>query len=651
MPDDRIDLHYTWPLVLLTDLCASSQKNLTGLVKSTLEDDLESHSDKYFGASTQAENATHKVNVNVHVWSPNRRLLGSIAQKGPHRDSQSNLYALAILAYRSGRPRIIVADETTKRQLSGNILGDRDISLIGEEEHISIILLSTQRDPDSGEFSVFAKRAVCSPQETMFNLDDIDYIWSDPDPQKRPFKSVHKSWGPLWAHGLGWRGTMLHDPDEEPFKHGTADILAREYCAKAVITAFSHYLPAELAIQISNTNSVPIKMPVWNRRPSNTHLVIFVLYPATSQDLGEMYQRLEEAIPKKFFHTRRRFPRTISSTSFVPETEEWCTEPHMTLELVPWDRHRMKTRRDLVNFWNEYRVWDAELGRKEHGIMPLLFLRRPLSALDEAQFGVFTCRPLQPNTLFVREMKFLNICTEMEDCGVVHTSGEGNYRFTSYELEPRNKGAKEILCQPDEPFFINPPLWLPIIMTSWNRTVVFLTNQLSNAAKQRLKQLIVPPIEVQSDGSDYDARFEPCFPEYSIVPWRADAMIDGKVEDIWELVQALYVYPKAYERVTISFVCVDRQFELDQSIILVQVEEWADSEHDLLQDLPFPRLRGFKYARASAELAYFDNTNNVNVRAVNHGWSKFRRPRWPAPGILPDDPVEDIDYVDGSAYP
>ena len=646
MSDDRMDPHYTWPLVLLTDLCASSQAKLSGLVKSTLEDNLESNSDQYFGTSAQAENATPKVNGNVRVWSPPRRLLESIAQGGPRRDSQSNLYALAILAYRSGRPRIIVADETTKRQLSGRFLTDRDLYSIREGGRISVILLSTQKNPDSGECSVFARRAVCSPQETMFNLDDIDYMYSDNDPQARPFKSVHKSWGPLWTHGQGWRGIILHDPDEEPFKSGTADILGREYYAKAVTTALGRYLPTELAIQVSNTNSLPIKMPVWNRRPSRTHLVIFLMYPTSTQDLENTYQKLVEVVPTRFLYTRDRVSTTKSDKGLVLETEEWYTEAHMTLELVPWDRHRMKTRRDLVNFWNEYRTWDAQLGGNRNGIMPLLYLRRPLSALDEAQFGVLTCKPLKTNPLFTLKMTFVDICIDMEKFGCVR-------HFITSDVHARDEGNKEILCQPDEPFFVDPPLWLPIITESWVRTVVFLTNQLSNDAKQTLEQLIMPPIDVDSDGSDYDSRDGQIFPEYSTVPWREGAaMIDGNVKDIWELVRALYVYPKTPRRGTISFVCVDRQFELDQSVILVQADEWdSDLEHDLLQGLPFPRLRGFKYTRASAELAYFEKEHGLNIHAVNYHWSKYRRPGWPAPGILPDDPVEDIDYVDSSAYP
>ncbi|KAJ5203476.1 hypothetical protein N7449_005555 [Penicillium cf. viridicatum] len=199
--------------------------------------------------------------------------------------------------------------------------------------------------------------------------------------------------------------------------------------------------------------------------------------------------------------------------------------------------------------------------------MPLLYLRRPLSALDEAQFGVLTCKPLKTNPLFVLKMTFFDICTDMEEFGCV-------LHFITSGVHSHDKGAKEILCQPDEPFFVDPPLWLPIITTSWVRAVVFLTNQLSNTAKQTLEQLIVLPIDVDSDGSSYDSRDGQLFPVYSTVPWREDAaMIDGKVEDIWELVRTLYVYPKTPERGTISFVCVDRQFELDQSVILVLADE------------------------------------------------------------------------------
>ncbi|KAJ5512873.1 hypothetical protein N7463_002425 [Penicillium fimorum] len=115
MLDEPMDPGYIWPLVLLADLCASSQANLIGLIQQTLKDDLELHSDDYFGLTSQ-EDITE---VKVHPWSPPRRLLESIARQGPCRDSQSSLHALAVLAYRSGRPRIIVADEATKRQLSG----------------------------------------------------------------------------------------------------------------------------------------------------------------------------------------------------------------------------------------------------------------------------------------------------------------------------------------------------------------------------------------------------------------------------------------------------------------------------------------------------------------------------------------------------
>lgn len=106
------------------------------------------------------------------------------------------------------------------------------------------------------------------------------------------------------------------------------------------------------------------------------------------------------------------------------------------------------------------------------------------------------------------------------------------------------------------------------------------------------------------------------------------------------------MHPHLRGKRTVSFVCVDRQFELDRSFILLQADEFnSDPGHDLLQPLPFPSLRGFKYTRASTGLAFLEapRQNMIDFDAVDHDWSKYRRPGWPAPGVLPDDSVEDIE--------
>lgn len=55
--------------------------------------------------------------LNVTPWVPSNSLLRSLAYQGPHRDSQANLFALAVLAHQYVHSEFIVADELTKRKL------------------------------------------------------------------------------------------------------------------------------------------------------------------------------------------------------------------------------------------------------------------------------------------------------------------------------------------------------------------------------------------------------------------------------------------------------------------------------------------------------------------------------------------------------
>ncbi|KAJ5836255.1 hypothetical protein N7447_002281 [Penicillium robsamsonii] len=637
MLDEPMDPGYIWPLVLLADLCASSQAKLIGLIQQTLKDDLELRSDDYFEAASQKD----ITEVKVHPWSPPRRLLESIARQGPCRDSQSNLHALAVLAYRSGRPRIIVADEATKRQLLGKYLPDADL----RPGVISIILLSTRCDIQSGGLSVFARRAICSAQENMFNLDDIDYIWDDPDPQPSGFRSVHKAWGPLWAHAKGWRGLTIHDPNQEPFTSRAGDISGREYYANAVVTALGRHLPTELAVQVSNIHSTPIRMPVWKRRPGNTHLVIFLLYQTTAQEFEKTQRTLQQSLPAMF--PAEQVKRRMSQGEWIFETKPWYTEtPDMTLELIPWDRHRMKTRLDLMDFWDEYRLWDAEL-RTRPGIMPLIFLRKPLSDLDEPQFNVLTIKSIYPSPVITRHMVFGDICTNMERLGCVHVYGG------PFEYGLRKKGAGEEFWHPEQPFFINPRPWLPVITTSWIRVVFSLTNQLTEAGKQSLKRIMLAFDESDGSGSEADSQNEETRPEYSLIHWKGDTdMVDGKVKDIWDIVQDLHLYPRINGWGPLYFVCVDRQFGIDQTVIQVVADKCkSEPGHDLLHHLPFSGLRGFRYRRVPADLAYHENSNQ-EMDHGKHGWSIYRREGWPALGTLPDDLLEvEAEYVDGETCP
>ncbi|KAJ5512872.1 hypothetical protein N7463_002424 [Penicillium fimorum] len=384
-------------------------------------------------------------------------------------------------------------------------------------------------------------------------------------------------------------------------------------------------------------------MPVWKRRPGNTHLVIFLLYHTTSQELEKTHRTLQESLPAMF--PAEKVNESLSQGEWISETEPWYTEtPDMTLELIPWDRHGMKTRLDLMDFWNEYRLWDAEL-RERPGIMPLIFLRKPLSDLDEPQFNVLTFKSTYTSPVIMTHMVFGDLCTNMERFGCVPVYGGG------FENGPGKTGAKK-LWHPEQPFFNNPPPWLPVITTGWHRIVFSLTNQLTEAGKQSLEGTMLAFDESDGSESEVDSRNEQIRPEYSLIHWKSDTdIIDGKVKDIWDIVQDLYLYPKTDGWGALYFVCVDRQFEIDQTVIHVVADKYkSDPGHDLLHHMPSSGLRGFRYRRAPAHLTYSENTNREMDHGDHYEWSVYRREGWPVLGMLPDDLLEvGAEYVDGES--
>lgn len=645
MSDETIDPNYVWPLVLLTELSASDQAKLLGLVKTTLKEDLQRHSTNYFGASFQVNELPQE--VNVRPWSPPLRLLNSVARQGPCWDSQNNIHALAVLAYRSGRPRIIVADEATKRQLSGKYLPDVDLASPNDQSNVTVILVCTRRDTQSGEINIFARRAICSPQEGMSHIidedeediiDEEDFIpgTGGPDPQPLTFKCVHRPWRPLWAHGEGFRGMIMRDPYQAPFTSRTGDILGKEYCTRATVTALGHRLPPELVLQACNTRTLP-KMPVWKRRPSENHVVIFLMYPSTPQEREEILQNLKDSPYEiALFEGRVREKRDVCPHGVVPDSPDpdlpEYTARDVTFELIPWEQHRMGTRLDLLDFWDEYRVWD-EKGGEEPDSMPLICMLEPMVdwCYTESVFSVLTFKHgFHPSPVVMRKMSFSGIWESMTD-----SKGINDFWYKYYNFD----GIEEVLWPPERPFFYNPAPWSSMLTTDCHRTVFFLTNQLTEAAKENLERIMSSIHEVNWErwGHVHGARITGT-PKYSFVPWKSgDAgMVDGKLEDIWGILQDLYTLPYRRSLDPIRFVCVDKKFEVDQSVILVEADMYDHPGHDLLQHLPFPALKGFHYTHAPADVAYCANLNWVNDISNCEDWMPYRRQNWPAPRLLPD---------------
>lgn len=90
-----------------------------------------------------------RVNIAPETWTPSWQLLASVAKQGAHRDSQANIYAIAILAYRRGFEQFLIADDLSKRQLNRQ-------TRWREDRKLSLVQVRVQRAPQ--ELLVFAQR-------------------------------------------------------------------------------------------------------------------------------------------------------------------------------------------------------------------------------------------------------------------------------------------------------------------------------------------------------------------------------------------------------------------------------------------------------------------------------------------------------------
>lgn len=137
----------------------------------------------------------------------------------------------------------------------------------------------------------------------------------------------------------------------------------------------------ELPINISNTYRNPIKMPVWDRHPGRRHLLIFVLYHTTTEEIHNTQKTIQDALPS----IMGKETTDWENDNKYNRPKPWGTEiPQMTVELVPYDRHCLRTRRELLAFWKQYHPWHTDFEGTSSGAA-LLHLSEPLSDVNSAQ--------------------------------------------------------------------------------------------------------------------------------------------------------------------------------------------------------------------------------------------------------------------------
>ncbi|KAJ5082421.1 hypothetical protein N7532_011464 [Penicillium argentinense] len=635
-----IDPNYSWPLVLLTDLDESCQTRLIDNTRSTIAKDIQCHSKFYFGEDSQLEITEDK--VNIQTWTPPKRLLESIAQQGPNRDSQANIHALAVLAHRSGRSRIIVADEMTKRQLLGAPFRNEGL----ETKVVTVVAVSTRLVPPTNELYVYARRSFCFHEGPVYRFTStLDWETREPhnDDQVIDFKSFATSWGPLWEHlnedQLGKQeGLLLRDPDNGVFAANTGTILGWERYINAVHTALKPHLPTELVDEIrKQVDNFEISMPAWDSPPSEKHMVIFILFDATADELANIHSEIQKAIPASFQGNKRRIMNTDPNGTSDYLMTTYKRIPHMTFELIPWQRHHMFSRRDLAAFWSEYRLWDARCVAREDSF-PFLYLTSPYESIDSALFGAMICENEERNdamALLTGRLKLGSICRSMHRCGDIRW-------FDATDLEPsdvdRGLGYEEKLRHPDQPFYCDFSVWEPAIFEYRTYPIFLLTHQLSEEDIKRIQQEMRVEVDAHEDPDHWD----PDHPNRAvIIPWKngEGSQVDGKVKDIWDIVRNICTYPTISRALDIEIVCLDRQSAVDSTVLVVRTTQYfVDPFHPLLKHLPYPRLPGFEYTRVPARLAGFMMRTILRDEdeAPGYQWSTYFRPGWPGPEEFPE---------------
>jgi hypothetical protein len=552
-----------------------------------------------------------KDKVKIQTWAPSRLLLQSIARQGPHKHSRANLYALAVLAYRSGWSRFIVADELTKCQVVGNCHQ-------GKSDMISVVTVATRLNSSAttqkgDAVRVIARRTSGKDEENSKLLETLEDIQTQ-------FITRHKGDIEVSIHGNN--GVVLHDPDRSVFTIDTGACLGWEKYTNAVTAALTtspHSLPTELVTDIiafnDNDSLRNIKMPLWERRQDRKHLIIFLFFSTTTEEINQTQARIQDAVQKQLQQNDS-------------DTEE------MSVELIPLERHHVSSsRRELMMLWWQYRLCNMEEGVRSP---TLNFLLQPLQDLDSAQFGTVHCEGKMPPFAVPTTLNRI----------VRETRGfEGYYVDKLAHLASEKT---EIMYDPDEPFLFDSLPWVPAggdDLESCGVPVFYLTSNLTDKQDQAVRTELKRKDRVDFDG------IKECY----YVPWkRGDkGQADGTTEDIWEILWKVYVRP---DRECDSFVCIDRQSGIDKTVIIVDPDWYFYDEETVipgpLEHMPAPRIRGFKYTRIAAREAHImkiglDVANtDVEDIAGDEGANRFRRPGWPARGILPDESEDEDEDED-----
>ncbi|KAJ5226051.1 hypothetical protein N7468_007276 [Penicillium chermesinum] len=503
---------------------------------------------KYLGLYCQ-----HFSGRKVLLWTPSKSILECLTVQGVHRDSQANVYGLARLAHTlglrydatgssitgvDGRTFFMVVDEKAKvdgLRKAGDFY-DRE----GNMREIPLLAVSVREGPPFAEQVARGdmEPAIPDPENDYFGSSSLslekgwgsipgfeadptrptnknrwgirvavsrhifqsngmgDLNFSDSEMQKTwdaPFSSLIERRGSeidCFDNRLEHGGMILHNPDRGIFTVESPDLPTRWESLYAAIGILSQRLPAELVAEILKdvdkrpNRNFPRGIPVWLNRQTDKHTHILVMFEANDDEIRCIKDVLHHAIC------------------------EFSETPGHTFELITWDQHRIRSRRDLFAFWEEYTHCDPDwrLGKPTLNLLLNSPKENDLHALQ--RYGVYgaeiSYNPDQP---------FWHVLPPAEPDGIDYLACEG------YQLRGE-------LCDKISVYYVFRP-----------------TDSEYFEAPTEFKGLA-------------------CY-----APWRKER--DGTLEDIWEIVLRIYMREDMGFHCS-RFFCLDRQSLVDNTLLLVE---------------------------------------------------------------------------------
>ncbi|KAJ5760620.1 hypothetical protein N7520_007776 [Penicillium odoratum] len=639
------------------------------------------------------ENGYQKVvkgGIRFQTWTPSKRLLSSIALQSSCRDSQANIHALAMLAHRSGLKFLsgtsfVVVDDLTKRCWHGT-------HRVGELGRISLLMVGVREEEIEasgwispppgvhvtvGRFSEVTNEsnresAECRNPYRHLDSDSCsgnDSVDSDSDycgdyskygmlplvmDQIRRGKHFLE-WGSngklaeLWhamKYEIGWseisdgdQGMYLHDPDQKMFSTENPASSTRQQYLKTAWSTISSRLPPELSTEIiSLADLTPsLRVPLWKHRQSQEHLHIFLMFPTTESELREAH-----------FLVHGAFQQRLKDHEDVP----------ITAELIPLHRHNMRTRRDVVAFLQEYHTHEPDERYDESVSLNLILSPLQDNTLNFPHCAIVFSIPRKPTLMLRTSFNTLGTLPSSELSILSHNA-----------CKEYNIDLIEATHHPDQPFYWNPPIWMPggtsvaneCLLNNSCISVFYLTKHLTASEDRVLRKEIHKvngqdryDLDPEDSPDEFDLEDEPekmvCF-----VPWERDE--DGTLDDIWNITLEIYKH-EGYGRQFTRFFCLDRQSVVDRTLIIVEPDFYlpgrrVQDEGELLQGMKAPMLAGFRYNRVSCEDAHETKIELERcarlieeVGESDDEGQHFVRPGWPDPVLLPPTHPWRLDWPD-----